>query len=65
MRGPTAFWQALETARRENLAAAGEAAPVPGSDGQTRRSAARRWPRAAATAALPRPARRARQRARS
>src|SRR3569623_2137191 len=42
MRGPTAFWRALERARRENLRDAGEAMPLAGS---------------AATAALPRPAR--------
>ncbi len=37
MRGPTAFWQALEAARRENLRDSGAATPVPGGDGQTRR----------------------------
>ena len=35
MRGPTAFWQALERARYENLREAGESAPIPGGDGQT------------------------------
>jgi len=54
MRGPTAFWQALERAREENLATAGEAAPVPGGGGQTRRQVLTAL---AATAALPRPAR--------
>ncbi|QDZ08508.1 amine oxidase [Sphingomonas panacisoli] len=57
MRGPTAFWQALEKAREENLKAAGEAAPVPGSDGQTRRQVLMALAATAATAALPRQAR--------
>src|ERR1700712_4692794 len=57
MRGPTAFWQALERARQENLAEAGEAAPVPGGDGQTRRQVLLALAATAATAALPRPAR--------
>ncbi|MBS0480416.1 MAG: FAD-dependent oxidoreductase [Proteobacteria bacterium] len=56
MRGPTAFWQALERAREENLAAAGETAPVPGSDGQTRRQVLTALAATAAAAALPRPA---------
>ncbi|HEX4695398.1 flavin monoamine oxidase family protein [Sphingomonas sp.] len=56
MRGPTAFWQALESARRVNLAAAGEAAPVLGGDGQTRRQVLLALAATAATAALPRPA---------
>jgi monoamine oxidase len=33
MRGNGALWRALERARRENLAAAGEAAPVRGGEG--------------------------------
>lgn len=57
MRGPTAFWQALERAREENLAAAGLAPPVPGSDGQTRRHVLMALAATAATAALPRYAR--------
>jgi len=57
VRGPTAFWQALESARHDNLRAAGEALPVPGSDGQTRRQVLLALAATAATAALPRPAR--------
>ncbi|MDB5679620.1 NAD(P)/FAD-dependent oxidoreductase [Sphingomonas bacterium] len=57
MRGPTAFWQALERARHENLRDAGEAAPVPGGDGQTRRQVLLALAATAATAALPRQAR--------
>ena len=57
MRGPTAFWQALEAARRENLHESGAATPVPGSDGQTRRHVLLALAATAATAALPRPAR--------
>jgi monoamine oxidase len=57
MRGPTAFWQTLERARQENLAEAGEAAPVPGGDGQTRRQVLLALAATAATAALPRQAR--------
>ncbi|THD36388.1 MAG: FAD-dependent oxidoreductase [Sphingomonas sp.] len=57
MRGPTLFWQALEAARRENLRDAGEAMPVPGGDGQTRRQVLLALAATAAIAALPRPAR--------
>lgn len=57
MRGPTAFWQALERARQENLADAGEAPPLQGGDGQTRRQVLIALAASAATAALPRPAR--------
>lgn len=57
MRGPTAFWQALEQARHENLIAAGEALPVPGGDGLSRRQLLIALGATAATAALPRPAR--------
>ncbi len=57
MRGPTAFWQALETARRENLREAGAALPAPGQDGQTRRQVLLALAATAATAALPREAR--------
>lgn len=57
MRGPTAFWQALARARAENLASVGEAAPIPGSDGQTRRHVLMALAATAATAALPRPVR--------
>ncbi len=57
MRGPTAFWQALEAARRANLSDAGEAMPVPGPDGQTRRQVLLALAATAATAALPRQAR--------
>lgn len=55
MRGPTAFWQAMEAARQENLADAGEPLPVPGSDGLSRRGLLAALAAAAATAALPRP----------
>src|SRR3569623_211015 len=57
MRGPTAFWRALERARRENLRDAGEAMPIAGSDGQTRRQVLLALAATAATAALLRPAR--------
>jgi len=57
MRGPTLFWQALEAARHENLRDAGEVAPTPGADGQTRRQVLLALAATAATAALPRPAR--------
>ncbi len=57
MRGPTAFWRALEAARQENLRATGEALPIPGGDGQTRRQVLIALAATAATAALPRPAR--------
>lgn len=57
MRGPTALWQALEAARRENLTAAGQAVPTPGADGRTRRHVLLALVATAAAAALPRPAR--------
>ena len=57
MRGPTAFWRALERARQENLRDAGEAMPIAGNDGQTRRQVLLALAATAATAALPRPAR--------
>src|SRR3569623_2137189 len=57
MRGPTAFWRALERARQENLRDAGEAMPIAGNDGQTRRQVLLVLSAIAATAALPRPAR--------
>ncbi len=60
MRGNSALWRALETARRENLAAAGEAAPVKGSEGISRRLLLQSIAAAGAVSLLPRPARAAR-----
>lgn len=57
MRGPTAFWQALEAARHANLATAGEPMPSPGDPGQTRREVLLALAAAAAIAALPRQSR--------
>ncbi len=57
MRGSTIFWQALEAARHTNLREAGEAPPVPGHDGETRRQVLKALAAAGVVAALPRMAR--------
>ncbi|WP_375397398.1 flavin monoamine oxidase family protein [uncultured Sphingomonas sp.] len=57
MRGSTGLWHALETAREINLAEAGEACPVAGRDGETRRGVLKALAAASVIAALPRPAR--------
>ena len=57
MRGATIFWQALEAARWANLRDAGEALPVPGSDGETRRHVLKALAATGVVAALPRVAR--------
>ncbi|URW75203.1 FAD-dependent oxidoreductase [Sphingomonas donggukensis] len=57
MRGPTAFWQAMEAARQEHLRARGLPAPVPGGDGLSRRQLIVALAGTAAAAALPRPVR--------
>lgn len=54
MRGNIFLWRALEKARRSNLAAAGEAPPVPGSPGIGRRALLQGLAAAGVTAALPR-----------
>jgi monoamine oxidase len=56
MRGSGTVWQALERARRINLAAAGEPAPVRGMAGATRRAVLRALAGTGAAAMLPRPA---------
>ncbi|MCW3846878.1 FAD-dependent oxidoreductase [Sphingomonas sp. LB-2] len=60
MRGSSTLWRALETARRRNLAEAGEAPPVPGGEGMSRRAMLQALAAAGVVAALPRPARAAR-----
>jgi len=57
MRGPTAFWQALERARHDYLRAAGLPAPAAGPDGLSRRQLLAALAAVTATTALPRPAR--------
>lgn len=57
MRGSSALWRALETARRRNLAAAGEAAPIRASEGYSRRAVLQALAAAGAVSVLPRPAR--------
>ncbi|MEO5868135.1 MAG: NAD(P)/FAD-dependent oxidoreductase [Sphingomonas sp.] len=58
MRGSDTFWRALETARRENLVAAGEDAPVAiGGGGLSRRALLAALGASAAVAAVPRPLR--------
>lgn len=57
MRGSGTLWRALELARRENLAAAGEAPPVRIGEGVSRRTLLQSLAAAGAVAALPRPAR--------
>lgn len=56
MRGSSFVWRALEAARRGNLAAAGEAPPVPGSASATRRALLKGIVASGAAAALPAPA---------
>ncbi len=56
MRGPTAFWQAMEAARRETLSARGLPAPVAGGDGLSRRQLIAALAATGVAAALPRPA---------
>ncbi|MBO9714234.1 FAD-dependent oxidoreductase [Sphingomonas sp.] len=57
MRGSSFLWRALEAARRDHLAEAGEAPPTPGSAGATRRALLKAIVAAGAVSALPRPAR--------
>lgn len=56
MRGSIGLWQALEAARRNNLHDAGEAAPISGSPGATRRALLKGMLAAGLVPALPRPA---------
>ncbi|MCW3834863.1 FAD-dependent oxidoreductase [Sphingomonas canadensis] len=57
MRAGDTLWKALAAARRSNLAAAGDRAPVPACPGATRRALLKAMLAAGAVAALPRPAR--------
>ena len=57
MRGSEAVWRALEEARRLNLEAAGEAPPVAGGGGLTRRALIAALGATGASALLPRPLR--------
>lgn len=56
MRGSSTLWRALQAARRSNLAAAGEPAPVAGSPATTRRALLQAIAAAGVVAAMPRPA---------
>jgi monoamine oxidase len=56
MRGSIGLWQALETARRRNLDAAGDAPPAAGAPGTTRRALLKGMLAASLVPALPRPA---------
>ena len=56
MRGSSFLWRGLEAARRSNLAAAGEAAPVPGTHGISRRALLQALAAAGTLSAMPRPA---------
>lgn len=56
MRGATVVWEALEDARRANLRAAGEAMPVPGHQGVSRRALLGALAATGFAAAVPRPA---------
>ncbi|NYT41710.1 FAD-dependent oxidoreductase [Sphingomonas sp. R-74633] len=56
MRGNGIVWRALEAARRRNLEAAGEAQPVKGTSGATRRGVLKAMAAAPLAGALPRPA---------
>jgi monoamine oxidase len=53
MRGGGTFWQALRTARRDNLATAGEGAPVPASPAATRRTLLKGFAACGVAAAAP------------
>lgn len=55
MRTGSFVWEALQDARRANLAEAGDAAPVAGGEGITRRSVLAALAAAGASAMLPRP----------
>ena len=57
MRGSSTVWRALAAARARNLADAGEAAPVAGAPGATRRALLKGIAAAGMASALPRPAR--------
>lgn len=57
MRGSSTLWRALELARRQNLAAAGEAPPVRIGEGISRRTLLQSIAAAGVVAALPREAR--------
>ena len=56
MRGSDTVWRALAAARRANLAASGDAAPVAGESGQTRRAVLLALGASGIAAAMPRPA---------
>jgi monoamine oxidase len=56
MRGSSMVWRALETARARNLAEAGEAAPIAGMPGATRRALLKGIAGVGLASALPRPA---------
>ena len=56
MRGSSTVWRALAAARVRNLADAGEAAPIPGAPGATRRALLKGIAAAGMASALPRPA---------
>ena len=56
MRGPTAFWQAMEAARRAHLRDAGLPAPAAGGDGLSRRQLIAALAATGVAAGFPRPA---------
>lgn len=56
MRGSSTVWRALATARARNAAEAGEAAPIPGAPGATRRALLKGIAGLGLASALPRPA---------
>ncbi len=56
MRGNGIVWRALEAARRRNLEAAGEALPIKGASGATRRGVLQALAMGSVASALPRPA---------
>ncbi|AQR74601.1 NAD(P)/FAD-dependent oxidoreductase [Sphingomonas sp. LM7] len=56
MRGSSTVWRALATARARNAAEAGEAAPIPGAPGATRRALLKGIAGVGLASALPRPA---------
>jgi monoamine oxidase len=56
MRGNGIVWRALEAARRRNLEAAGEAMPIKGASGATRRAVLQAMAAGGVASALPRPA---------